>query len=479
MSGMLVRPSPLPEELDRGYLGQLMRVNGYRAEKEFVEAMAAHFGMPSKTRRELPLAQLLAMMADQTTESFIRGHTTLPLRRSITSYHPEVKHGSLERASLLFKSGTTAARVGFYFCPECAKEDVSFHGVSYWRRDIQIPGQFWCQRHSTALRYVLDGTGFIQTPLSHLDTAERVPRSLANAAAKNAFVNRYLEVAAGLAERVQPLDVRSVSLTLRAQAGHLGLRTHGNSGPAPLLSDLVVRKFPREWLATVCPALLNKPVGQPLSVVDGVLHLVSSASSVWTYLLTVAVLYPSADVALNALINQGVASSSRTRKIPDFSTPAPEDGVVMRAYVQSLGSYAKSCKQLKLSRQSAGTRFKKLGLPALSDVAKPGRRRALSALLLEGRSLADSAQAGSMTEDELISLLKESCPNLVLALREITNNEATPQRKGPRTRGMTPKEAEALGAREAPVSIPLRLRAVPSVAGDSANRSPRRHRVPQ
>jgi len=200
---------------------------------------------------------------------------------------------------------------------------------------------------------------------------------------------------------------------------------------------------------------------------------------VWTYLLAVAVLYPSADVALNALINQGVASSSRTRKIPDISTPAPEDGVVMRAYVQSLGCYAKSRKQLKLSQQSARTRFKKLGLPALSDVAKPGRRRALSALLLEGRSLADSAQAGRMTEDELISLLKESCPNLVLALREITNNEATSQRKGQRTRGMTPNEAEAVGAREAPVSIPLRVRAVPSVAGDSANRSPRRHRVPQ
>lgn len=479
MSGMLVRPSPLPEELDRGYLGQLMRVNGYRAEKEFVEAMAAHFGMPSKTRRELPLARLLAMMADQTTESFIRGHTTQPLRRSITSYHPEVRHGSLERASLLFTSGTTAARVGFYFCPECAKEDVSFHGVSYWRRDIQIPGQFWCQRHSTALRYVLDGTGFIQTPLSHLDTAERVPRSLANAAAKNAFVNRYLEVAAGLAERMQPLDVRSVSSTLKTQAGRLGLRTHGGASSNPLLSDRIVKSFPRDWLATVRPELLNKPVGQSLNIVDGVLYLAKSASAVWSYILAAAVLYPSADDALNALISQAGIQRGQKPRVRRSPAAVPDDERVMRAYVRSLGSHAKASNELDLPRQVVATRLKKLGLPALSGAAKPGRLQALSALLLDGRSLAESAQLGNITECELLSLLTESCPNLVSALREISNSEGLPERHGRRTRAMTPREAEAVGLADGMVDIPLRVDTALASAADNAKPSTRRNRVAQ
>jgi len=40
---MLVQPAPFPEEMDRGYLGRIMRVNGYRTPKDAVEAMAAQF----------------------------------------------------------------------------------------------------------------------------------------------------------------------------------------------------------------------------------------------------------------------------------------------------------------------------------------------------------------------------------------------------------------------------------------------------
>ena len=97
---MLVQPAPFPEEMDRGYLGRIMRVNGYRTPKDAVEAMAAHFGEEGRSRRDLTTHELLSRMAGMTTEHFAQRHTTLPLRRGITSYVPSLIHGSKERKSL-------------------------------------------------------------------------------------------------------------------------------------------------------------------------------------------------------------------------------------------------------------------------------------------------------------------------------------------------------------------------------------------
>lgn len=448
MSGMLVRPSPLPEELDLGYLGRLMRTNGYHSKNEFVKAMAMHVGMPSRQQRELPVAQLLAMMADQTAEEFAQKHTTQPFRRAITHYYPELMHGSLERLSFAFKSGVKTARDGLYFCPECAKEDVDRHGVSYWRRNIQIPGQVWCASHGAPLFYILAKGGSEQTPLSYLDTAERVSLSLGRAAANNAAVGRYLEVAAGLAERPKPLDVRIASAILKSQARSLGFRTHGGKGSSPLLSDFMVQSFPREWLATICPDLLNKPVGRHLNKVDGVLHLERGASGAWNYLLAAAVLFPTSEAALNSLTEQSEPNRPEPR-VKRSSTSAPEDWRILRAYAGSYGDHSNVRHQFKLPRRTAEYHFKKLGLPSLSGANKSGRRQALSALLLEGKSLAESAQLGNMTDSELLALFRECCPNMVSVLQEMANSEAVPQKVGRGMRAVTPGEAEHVGRAEA------------------------------
>ena len=79
---MLVQPAPLPEEMDRGYLGRIMRINGYRSPKDMVEAIAMHFGEEGRTRRELTTHELLSRMAGMTTEHFAQRHTTMPLRRA-------------------------------------------------------------------------------------------------------------------------------------------------------------------------------------------------------------------------------------------------------------------------------------------------------------------------------------------------------------------------------------------------------------
>lgn len=161
---MLVQPGPLPEEIDRGYLGRIIRINGYRNAKDVVEAMSADYGEGIKSRRELTTHELLSNMAGLTSEEFAQNHTTIPLRRAITSFFPEIRHGSLERRSLLHNGAMQRKYAAAFLCEECVKADIHFHGVSYWRRDHQTQGQLWCQKHEKPLHFSTSVDPLLSSP---------------------------------------------------------------------------------------------------------------------------------------------------------------------------------------------------------------------------------------------------------------------------------------------------------------------------
>lgn len=105
---------------------------------------------------------------------------------------------------------------------------------------------------------------------------------------------------------------------LRRRAESKGLETVRDRGRRPLLSDFIRDTFPRDWLATVYPELVDKLTGHTMVKVDGVLFMGSSASSVWPYLLAAAVLYDDADEALNELFNaKETAVIARRRTVPN------------------------------------------------------------------------------------------------------------------------------------------------------------------
>ncbi|MFA6179958.1 MAG: hypothetical protein WC696_10140, partial [Candidatus Methylopumilus sp.] len=86
---MLIRPRPYPEELDRGYLGRVIRFNSVASEKEFTALASEWFRVADKSRREVSCLELLSKVAGLELQAFVAQHTTLPLRRGITSYQPE------------------------------------------------------------------------------------------------------------------------------------------------------------------------------------------------------------------------------------------------------------------------------------------------------------------------------------------------------------------------------------------------------
>ena len=298
---MLIRPEPFPEELDRGYLGRVKRINAAISEKNAVELMSIWAGVADKTRREVSCLELLSKVAGVDVSMFVRQHTILPFWRGISALQPHLLHGNEQMRSLLRSTGMRLARKGAYFCAECVNEDQNFHGQSYWRREHQIPGMLWCLKHATPLKYTKDESAFLLPPATQLENCQSVDEEQwIKQAFNNKAIHRYQEICSNLLNTRKPFDVRYVLVKLKEKASEFGFPTRRGKVNTLLLSDAVIYVFGRTWLGSVMPALAYKPKGWFLGQMDGVLNLKTSIPSVISYVLALAVLYPkSGDRELN------------------------------------------------------------------------------------------------------------------------------------------------------------------------------------
>ncbi|UCU98608.1 TniQ family protein [Acidovorax radicis] len=419
---MLVQPAPLPEELDRGYLGRIMRVNGYKHLKEMTDSMAAHLGHPGASRRELTVHALLSQMAGMSEVQFAQRHTTLPLRRGITSYHPEVAHGSEGEGTALNYTAMQKTYHAAYFCKDCVTADVHFHGVSYWRRDHQIPGQLWCPKHRTPLSFVSTGDPLLHSPTQFVGSGESIPYVWTEEALQNGYVQRFLDLAATFYDQPKPFSVALVVPMLNDLGRSLGFKTNPGQSRGDLISDRLRDLFPHHWLDAVFHGILEKEPGTFLHQIDGVMYLRTSASSVTAYLLVLSVLFGSADEAINALLNacsddepRAVRRSRRVHNLPD-------DNTLIDLYVEALGAHSEVMKKLEFPAHTVRKALLGLGLPTLSDADDPeaiGRVVGLRAFYLRRLSFSASAEVAGLSERKFEGLLRMCGPNLPKCLKRM------------------------------------------------------------
>ena len=297
---MLVRPSPLPDELDRGYLGRVMRMNGFPQKKAAIENIVRMFQLEYVYGHERSNLELLSLMAGQSLEQFAQRHSTIPLRRAITSSRPDMSHGSSAGRTLWTIYGLAPMRPGAYLCRTCVLTDVAFRGISYWRREHQVPGLLWCPHHRHALGYVESEDAFLVPPSSCMDHAKLLSETSVAQFQSNLWIGRFLEIASGLSGGIAPLPARSVAAILRKRATNVGVQTRNGRVTQPLLSDRICDAFPVPWLAMAFPSLQGKKHGQ-IGQVDRIFSVSNSTS--WVYMLAASVLYDSADDALNSLFS--------------------------------------------------------------------------------------------------------------------------------------------------------------------------------
>lgn len=442
---MLIRPLPLPDELDVGYAGYVMRLNGMRSMKELDRLMREWAGCPDKPWREVTRLELISKVANSSVTEFVLHHTTLPLRRGITSYQPDLPHGSDRNKKIWWSTAMREARTGAFFCDCCAREDLDFHGRSYWRRSHQIPGLLFCPKHGIPLSFCRQSTAFHQAPSSWIGNCESVDAEWVQEVMANTTIARYLAICDGLMDRTQPFAVDHVSAVLFHKGTSLGLQTYAGRVKAPLLSDLVIEQCGRQWLALVLPGLADKPDEIPLSKLDGVFYLKTSASTSFAYALACASLFESAEEALMALAGPlPTAGKARARKSIDI-----DPDTLMSAYISEGGSYAKTAKQVGIAFASAANRLIGMGLPNMVETAGRSTQKALMAFLDEGCSLQRSAEAGGICPTELEKALRIMA---VGSMKAFSKSETSCRRGSRRSNPLLPDEAKRILKRS---SVPV------------------------
>lgn len=444
---MLVQPGPLPDEIDRGYLGRIMRLNGYRYAKDVVEAMSVHCGDETKSRRELTTHELLSNMAGLTSEEFAKNHTTIPLRRAITSFFPEIRHGSLERRSLLHNGAMQRKYAAAFLCEECVKADIHFHGVSYWRRDHQTQGQLWCQKHEKPLHFSTSVDPLLNSPAQFVGCSEEVPLEWVQQAQSNAFVQRFLDISAGVFDRAAPFSVSVIAPLLRDAAKAQGFQTYAGTVKAALVSDRIREVFPSLWLGSVFRELVVKQKGSYMPQVDGALYMRKSSSSATAYFLVLAVLFDSADEALNTLrsaCDGTYAVKPLRQRTNRYDKPGDES--LVQSYVNAKGCHTRVAQSLNLPRYLVTDALDGLGLPNLTFKVLDEHKSAVEGLVsfyIKVRPFSDSVDASGMGLRSFESLLRKCGPRMTKALAKM-HPQSAPRARGRRAKSSLPRNLDPI-----------------------------------
>lgn len=431
---MIVRLQPLPDELDRSYLGALMRVNALATEGEARSYLVRLDGSTALPWRRNPTLKLLSAAAGMDLVGFVMNHTTLPLRRSITSYMPHLAHGSGSNLDLIHTSGKRSCREGAYLCPDCVWEDVDFHGRSYWRRAHQLPGVYWCAKHRGPLSVVEDERALLQPPSQVLGRSARLDGQWIETLQQHSAVCRFLDLCDVLMDRPHAYPVVAARDALRIAARQHGYRSYATKGEAsckdPLLSDALVEAFPSVWLSQLVPGLPSKAKGLIWHQVDGVLWTATSASAAVIYILALAVLFDSADAATQAIEAAIAEPQTKVRLRRQIIT----EGAAREAYFQAQASHSRLRRNHPEDWYPLIQAQLRLGLPGLPPDQSTCVWAAIKAFCLEGRSLADALALAAPHQEAFEKVLLDASRPLATALGEIVRAGAEAKRGKRRVR---------------------------------------------
>jgi hypothetical protein len=407
-----------PDELALGYEGRTAAFNGFRSLSDLHQAMAARLGIEDTGRRSLTRVDLLAQASGIDVPGFVVRHTTLPIRRAVTSFRPDLQHGSGDGIALLWRSALQTARPGAYACPACVEEDLDFHGFSYWRRVHQIPGLHFCQKHpKQALYFVRESHAFRMAPSVAVALGTAPDSAWLKNIRQSEAVARFTEICSELLSMDRPAAASEMAKLVKEKCRAKGLNTHRRPTKA-LLSDHVLRSFPSNWLATVYPALCDKPPGSLFPRIDALPYSLAAPSSPTAYILAAASLWEDTDDALIAFKRAAtIADSPSAATDIECRADKPDAEATVRAYVEGRGSAGAVARTTGVDRKTAIARLERLGLPHLGGPQGKRTLQAAEACLLRGVGLKEAFEGAGLGGRDLEVFVRSTCEPLRRALQ--------------------------------------------------------------
>ena len=412
---MVVRPTTLPDEFVLGYVGRFMQMNAARTRNDAMALITGWTDANVGSQEAKSSVERLSRLAGMDVSTFVCMHTLLPFNRGIAHKYIDEPHGSPKYQSLLCMMALRRARPHAYFCQACLDEDVSFWGATYWRREHQLPGMFWCTKHGEPLYCTEDPGAFDVPPSAWSSRAEPFDPTWVKGLQNSPAVQRFLAIASELLSRSSPLDENTVSQVVYKRARVMGMHAGRGEPAQTLVSDQVKRNFDHLWIESVLPGLLEKPAGTFWHPVDGTARGRRNCSSPVAYTAVLSVLFDSADDALKA-----ICTTARPRpKSPEQRSPRREVGAdeLRGAYIASDCSHLRTARSLALDDSVTSRALFELGLPGLGGARYRNLRSALLAFVEGQVSLVQACATHGVAVESLETVLRSCCGPATRALR--------------------------------------------------------------
>ena len=403
----IIRPTLFPDEFAAGYLGRVLLFNALNPKNPSWNLAFLRSAMDAPPTS--CLADVLVRVSGLLRDAFVRWHTTVPLRRAIVADPPFVPHIDDPRIdAAIMRHGLGSHRAEACLCPECVEEDIDFHGLSYWRREHQLPGLYWCPKHQRPLCAVNDSMAFLSEPSAVLSIATSFNAAWVKRLNAHEAIGRFIAIESDFASRDSPLVERDVARLLRPILEARGLHVGRGTVTRPLLSDMFRKSFDAAWLQHVFPGLLERPQGAFWQPIDGASLGRRAFVTPSVYLAVFALLVDEADEALTALFattTQAIAVAEP----PGEDALGPTDEELRRLYVACGGNYQRIAGQVGgLNQGQVARRIQDLGLPSLRRQDPADVKRFLQLVAHGELSLNDAADVAGIPREFARSIVQNA-----------------------------------------------------------------------